>query len=102
MLFLFTIITSNFLFAQQNDLEIKGTGTVIYIEHTVVPKESFYSVGRMYNVSPKELAAYNHIKLEVGLKVGEILKVPLSKINFTQTGVKAKTEVNVPVYHTVE
>ena len=102
MLFLFTIIFNNFLFAQQNNFEIKGKGTDVYIEHTVSPKESLYSVGRMYNVNPKELAAFNHVHLETGLKIGETIKIPLNKINFTQTGVKAKTEVNVPVYHTVE
>lgn len=101
VLFLFTFFTSDFLFAQQNNLEIKGTGANIYLEHIVVPKESFYSVGRMYNVSPNELAVFNHIHLETGLKIGEIIKIPLNKINFTQTGIRAKTEVNVPVFHTV-
>ncbi|MEO9070922.1 MAG: LysM peptidoglycan-binding domain-containing protein [Ginsengibacter sp.] len=102
MLFLFAIIFNNFLFAQQNNLEIKGKGTNVYIEHAVAPKESLYSVGRMYNVSPKELATFNHIRIETGLKIGETIKIPLNKINFTQTGVRAKTEANVPVYHTVE
>ena len=102
MLFLFAIIFNNFLFAQQNNFEIKGKGTNVYIEHTVSPKESLYSVGRMYNVNPKELAAFNHVHLETGLKIGETIKIPLNGINFTQTGVKAKTEVNIPVYHTVE
>ncbi|HUZ61870.1 MAG TPA: LysM peptidoglycan-binding domain-containing protein [Hanamia sp.] len=102
VLFLFTIFINNFLFAQRNSLEIRGKGTNIYVEHTVTPKENFYSVGRMYNVSPKELAAFNHLRLESGLKIGETIKIPLNQINFTQTGVRAKTEVNVPVFHTVE
>jgi LysM repeat protein len=102
MLFLFSVISVNLLFAQQNRFEVKGEGTNIYLDHTVSPKESLFSVGRMYNVSPKELAAFNHIKMQDGLKIGEVLKIPLNKINFTQTGERAKTEVNVPVYHTVE
>ena len=102
MLFLFTVISANFLFAQQNNFEIKGSGSNLYLEHAVSPKESFFSVGRMYNVSAKELAAFNHLKMEAGLKIGEILKIPLNKMNFTQTGVRAKTEANVPVYHTIE
>lgn len=102
VLFLFAIFTNNFLFAQRNSLEIRGKGNNIYVEHTVTPKENFYSVGRMYNVSPKELAAFNHLHLESGLKIGETIKIPLNQINFTQTGVRAKTEVNVPVFHTVE
>lgn len=102
VLFLFTFLTSDYLFAQKDNLEINGTGTNIYVEHTVVPKESFYSVGRMYNVSPRELAGFNHLHLETGLKIGETIKIPLSQINFTQTGARANTEVNVPIFHTVE
>lgn len=44
--------------------------------HTVAPKESLYSLGRKYNVHPKDLAAYNHISLEAGLTVGQQLKIP--------------------------
>ena len=80
----FTIITSIGLFAQQNNLEVQGSGTNLYLEHTISPKESFYSVGRMYNVAPKELAAYNKVSLETGLSVGQNLKIPLDKSNFTQ------------------
>ena len=98
----FTIITSNCLFAQQNNLEIKGSGTNLFLEHTVAPKESFYSIARMYNVPPKELASYNHLKFETGLSVGQNLKIPLDKDNFSQTEAKANGESLVPVYHTVE
>ena len=100
--FIFTIITSNFLFAQQNNLEIKGTGANLSVTHTVVPKESFYSVARMYNVNPKEIAAYNQIQMVNGLKVGQDLKIPLGRNNFTQTGSKLKKEALIPVYHTIE
>lgn len=102
MLFLFAIISNNFLFAQQNNFEIRGTGADVYLVHTVAPKEGLYSIGRMYNVNPKELAAFNHVPLETGLKIGQALRIPLNRINFTQTGMKAKTEANIPVYHTVE
>lgn len=102
LLFFFTIVTRNFLFAQQNKIEIKGSQNNIYLDHTVAPKETFYSVGRMYNVSAKELASFNHLKFETPLNIGATLKIPLNKINFSQTGYKAKTQVNVPVYHTLE
>ncbi|HEV2830539.1 MAG TPA: LysM peptidoglycan-binding domain-containing protein [Hanamia sp.] len=98
---LITIITSNFLFAQQAPFEIKGTGSNLYIEHKVAPKESLYSLGRLYNVSPKELAAYNHLQMESGLNVGQDLKVPLEKNNFTQTQTAKSNEVLIPVHHTV-
>jgi LysM repeat protein len=98
----FAVIASNFLYAQQNDLEIKGTGSNLFVEHVVVARESFFSIGRMYNLSPKDLAAYNHLKLVNGLKVGQDLKIPLNQQNFTQTGLLSPGEVPVPVYHTVE
>ena len=102
MVFFFTFITSNFLFAQQKSLEIKGTGSDLYLEHTVAPRESFFSVGRLYNITPKELAEFNHLKLASGLKVGQELKIPLGNDNFTQTGALAKGEVLVPVYHHIQ
>jgi len=101
MIVFFTFITSNFLFAQQNNLEIKGTGNNLSVEHIVSPKESFYSIGRMYNENPKELASFNHLKLQSGLGIGDNLKIPLNNNNFLQSGKPANGEVLVPVYHTV-
>lgn len=101
MLIFFTFITGNFLFAQQNNLEIKGARGNLYVDHTVSAKESFYSIGRMYNVNPKELASFNHLKLQSGLDIGQDLKVPLNNSNFLQSGNAAKGEVLVPVYHTI-
>ncbi len=37
MLVFFTFITGNVLRAQQNKLEIKGTGSAIYVEHVSYP-----------------------------------------------------------------
>jgi LysM repeat protein len=101
MLVCFTFIASNVLRAQQNKLEIRGTGQGIYLEHVVTPKENFYSVGRMFNINPKELAAYNHLHFASGLNIGEVLKIPLTKTNFTQEEVAQPNEVLIPVYHTV-
>ena len=101
MIIFFTFITSNFLYAQQNNLEIQGTGNDLYIEHTVSAKESFYSIGRMFNVNPKELASFNHLKLTSGLNIGENLKIPLDKSNFLQEGKATNKEALIPVYHIV-
>ena len=98
----FTIVSGSCLLAQGNGLEVKGTGTGLFLEHTVLPKESFYSIGRMYNVAPKELASFNHLSFETGLTIGFALKIPLDKNNFSQTGTAVKGQVLVPVYHTVE
>ncbi|MGN6530318.1 MAG: LysM peptidoglycan-binding domain-containing protein [Ginsengibacter sp.] len=100
MVIFFTFITSNFLFAQ-NNLEVKGAGKNLYIEHVVAPKESLYSVGRMYNVNPAALASFNHVKLTSGLSIGESIKIPLEKNNFAQSENPAANEALIPVYHTV-
>lgn len=47
--------------------------------HKVTAKESLYSIGRKYKVHPKELAAYNHLSLEDGVKIGQVLKIPAKK-----------------------
>lgn len=101
ILVVFTFFSGNILKAQQNNLEIKGTGSSIYLEHVVAPKENFYSVGRMFNINPKELAAVNHLHFATGLNIGQVLKIPLNKNNFTQIKSAGSNEVLVPIYHTV-
>lgn len=43
------------------------------IIHQVVAKDTYYSVGRRYNVSPKDIMAFNDNKY---LQIGVIIKVP--------------------------
>jgi LysM repeat protein len=100
MFFFIAIITSSSLFAQSG-LEIKGISPDLYLNHTVAPKESIYSVGRLYNVAPKDLAAYNHLQMESGLSVGQEMKIPLDKNNFSQSETKSGIDALVPVYHVV-
>lgn len=95
--------------------------------HTVGTKETLFSIGRQYNVHPRELAAYNKIPFETGLTIGQVLKIPAQKTmapvttpteNTTSTtedksNTIPKTEVKTvevkpetattltPVYHTV-
>lgn len=47
--------------------------------HTVGPKETLYSLGRQYNVHPRELAEYNNIPVGSGLTIGQVLKIPSKK-----------------------
>jgi LysM repeat protein len=84
------------------------------INHTVVAKESYSSIGRLYNINGRELANYNKLEYEKGLSIGQVLKVPLknSPVSVTQQPV-VKTETVVPktvpapsksgeaIYHTV-
>lgn len=46
------------------------------ITHTVGPKESLSSIGRLYNVNGRELANYNKIDYNKGLAIGQVLKIP--------------------------
>ena len=90
-----------FAFAQNKALVIEGVSPDLYINHTVAPKENYYSIGRIYNISPKEVAPYNKLVLESGLSLGQALKIPLTAVNFVQSGAAAADEVLIPVYHTV-
>ena len=91
-----------FAAAQNLTLMVEGTTPSLYLTHTVAAKENFYSIGRLYNVSPKEIAPLNKLKLEKGLNPGQVIKIPLNKSNFSQSGTKAGDEVLVPLYHTVK
>ena len=84
------------------------------ISHTVAPKETLYSLGRQYNIHPKELAAYNNISIETGLNIGQVIKIPangkLAPVKNTpevkSAPLKTKPAVvetgSVPQYHKVE
>lgn len=84
----------------QTDLPIQGTSPDLYLFHTVDAKETWYSLGRLYNTSPKDIAALNGMKMDK-LNVGDQLKIPLSNDNFSQDGKKKNDEVFIPLTHTV-
>lgn len=88
-------------FSQGAPLMAHSEGGKIFLIHNVVAKENFYSIGRMYNVAPKDLAAYNGLGIDKGLSINQSLKIPLTT-NFAQRGPAAADEVFVPVYHTVK
>lgn len=95
-----SIAISTSLSAQS--LMVQGASPKLHLVHTVAPKESWYSIGRLYNISPKELAPFNNLKMESPLSIGQTVKVPLGATNFSQNGAKAGDEALVPVYHTVQ
>ena len=90
---LFALVCCGSLWAQK-ELMVKSADKGLYIEHKVAPRESFYAIGRMYNVSPKYLASYNKIDMNKGLQIDQKLRIPLTDTNFTQQG-----NSGTPVYY---
>ncbi|HEY0067933.1 MAG TPA: LysM peptidoglycan-binding domain-containing protein [Flavisolibacter sp.] len=80
----------------QNELLVQSNEKGLYLLHTVSPKENFYSIGRLYNIPPKEIAALNALDMANGLSVGQTIQVPLNSANFTQQSNKGR-----PVYYMV-
>ncbi len=78
------------------DLMIKNEAGKLYLEHKVAPKEGLFGIGRNYNVHPADLAAYNSLDINKGLNLGQIIKVPLTENNFSQTAISG-----TPVYYKV-
>src|SRR5882757_7125981 len=57
--------------------------------HKLDPKDNYYSVGRRYNVSPKNIIQFNN---NAPLKIGGIIKVPTEQ-SFTQTAASTQPAV---------
>lgn len=89
------VLCATLAFAQ-NELLVQSSDKGLYLTHTVVAKENFYSVGRLFNIPPKEIAAFNGLDMTKGLTIGEELKIPLSATNFSQA-----KEGGRPVYYVV-
>ncbi|MEO6720370.1 MAG: LysM peptidoglycan-binding domain-containing protein [Ferruginibacter sp.] len=90
------------IMAQTKPVIAQGVYPALYVTHTAGPKENYYSIGRIYNISPKEIAPFNNLEMEKGLSLNQTIKIPLSQSNFLQEGNAAEDEVLIPVYHTVE
>lgn len=88
--------------AQQSHLMVEGTTPNLYINHHVVPKDNYYSIGRLYNIGPKEIAAYNKLEMDKGLNLGQTVKIPLTSVNFTQQELNEAGIGLIPVYYTVK
>src|SRR5688572_3201047 len=96
---LFVFILLSFVLAaqaQQPELLIKSGSKGLYLEHKVMAKENFYSLARLYNVHPKEIAASNDLDMSKGLSLGQTIRIPLTSSNFSQSG-----EEGTPVYYKV-
>ena len=85
--------------AKSQNLTVEGTAPNLYINHTVAPKENFYSVGRLYNQNPKVIASFNNVVMEKGLAIGQRIKIPLNAQNLEVNG--TNTGQTVPLTHVV-
>ena len=56
----FILFCSSLVFAQ-NQLIVQSNSKGLYLEHKVAPKENFYSIGRLYNVAPKDIETFNAV-----------------------------------------
>jgi len=68
------------------------------IVHQTVAKDTYYSIGRRYNVAPKDIMAFNDNKY---LQVGVIIKVP-TNIPFTGTSTPTASTQDVPASNVIE
>jgi LysM repeat protein len=57
----------------------------MYFYHVVAPKETLYSLSREYDVDVHKLAAFNHMDLHSRLKLYQLVRIPLTQSNFSQT-----------------
>ncbi|MFN5133877.1 MAG: LysM peptidoglycan-binding domain-containing protein, partial [Chitinophagaceae bacterium] len=88
-------------FAQTTPLTVQlDSKNQPYLVHSLAPKENFYSVGRIYNISPRVFAPYNGLELTSPLSIGQSLKIPLNEQNFWQSGSRKEYEVVLPLYYT--
>jgi len=74
----------------QNELIVHQSEKGLYLNHTVAAKENFYSIGRLYNVFPKDIETYNGLDMNKGLNIGQVVKIPLNTSNFTQATSKGR------------
>lgn len=86
----FTVIS----FGQKSELYVHSGDKGLYLDHKVVKGESFYAIGKKYNVGQNDLAAYNKLDINKGLKIDQKIRIPLTENNFTQKG-----NSGTPVYY---
>ncbi len=91
----FILLISISLMGQQQKFIVQNSGSQLYLEHKVAPKENWYSVARIYYISPKEIAAFNQLSMEKGLGIGQLLKIPLKPENFSQLAVNGNAGAKV-------
>jgi LysM repeat protein len=82
------------ILAQSPEPVLKHNDKGWYVEHKVAAKENYYSIGRLYNAPPKEIAAINALDMNKGLSIGQVIRIPLNSTNFSQS-----VDEGAPVYY---
>jgi len=80
--------------AQQRDLLVRGSDKGLYLDHKVVAKETYFGLGRYYNLRPRSIASFNGLDMNKGLKIDQKIRIPLLDTNFSQNG-----NSGTPVYY---
>ena len=80
----------------QSALVVRNNEKGLHLVHKVAPKETYYSMGRLYNLPPKEIATFNNLDMNQGLQVDQTILIPLNATNFSQVNDKGR-----PVYYVV-
>ena len=88
-------------YSQSPQLSIEGTQGKFYLTHTVVAKENWYSIGRLFNCPPHDIASFNNMNFDKPLEVSTILNIPLTSGNFDQKQLKTTDESLIPIYHEI-
>ncbi len=89
-IFLALLLCCQILLFAQDELVIQHNEKGLYLQHQVVAKENFFSIGRLYNITPKEIASFNGIDMANGLHIGQVLMIPLNAVNFNQKSAKGR------------
>lgn len=101
-LYILIILACTVLTTKAQQLVAMQEAGKMYLQHTVQAKENWYSVGRMFNLSPTVIATFNGLKMEKGLSIGQKLRIPLNAQNLSQGGQPASDEALIPIHHTVK
>lgn len=84
------------------ELYTHGTAADLHVLHKVGAKETWYSIGKTYNLTPKDIAAFNKLSIDKPLEIGQQVKVPLTRSNFSQEDPSGSVDELMPVYHIVQ
>jgi hypothetical protein len=89
-------------YSQNTQLKIEGSSGKFFLIHIVAAKENWYSIGRLFNCPPHDIASFNKMNFEKPLELATVLNIPLTAGNFDQKQVKGSGETLIPIYHMVE